>query len=201
MVVVEPDGRPFKGRSRLGPGFLVFLPLVPYGHQQISPDLYMLGSRSRRRSFPDEVGDTVVSDLRAEHVADRVLLREDLPPGERVPSTARYLHLTLTEGIFHRYCTAYGTSIAGAMLWFVGLPVAFGGVEIDLRAEIEDGGGRSLGSRTFESYAKATEFLYHPAPAAFSTKMQDAFAQISPELRRWVRQTLTADQPGGTSSP
>jgi hypothetical protein len=194
LVVVEPDERPFKGRSSIGPGFVALIPLVPYGRQQISPDLYLGMARGGRTDFRYELADTVVADLRAEGVARRVMLREDFPAGERPEATARYLHLTLREGIFHRTITAYGMSFAGALFWFVGAPVSFGRVELDLAASVTDESGRQFAATDLRGEASMTEFLYYSFPAAASRAFPEAFDRLSEELRPFVRNALRAEQ-------
>lgn len=39
-VTTAREGRPLGGRSRIGPGFLVFIPLFPYGPQQFTPERF-----------------------------------------------------------------------------------------------------------------------------------------------------------------
>ena len=178
------DERPLKGRTSLGPGFLAIIPLVPYGHQQISPDRFT-------GNFPSEILGTVVADVRAAGVARQVFQKGDLLPGQAAPENAYTLHLRLTEGIFHRNVTLYGVSFFGAFLALVGLPTSYGRVEIGLDAEVKNATGESLGREQFRGTAGAKDWLYYPMPAAYPRKLPEAYAALSPELRRFLREALS----------
>ena len=188
VVEIGPDQRPLLGGNRLGPGFLAWIPLFPYGHQMISPDRWVVDDLDNGGDFRDDVAKTVVSDLRAERVASTVRLAVTSPdrPSEPIPT----LRVTLKEGIFQRYLTAYGLSVAGVFLYVVGFPTTYGSVDIDLAVELRDAKGRALGQQTFSGSASAIEWLYRPVGPAYTSALPDAYAQISPGLRAFVREHL-----------
>jgi hypothetical protein len=190
LVVVEPDARPLQGKSHIGSGFLALIPLVPYGHQQYSPEFSLLSAAMTESDFPSEVARTVIKDLRAAGVAGWVGRPEDRLPGQSAPQAAVTLHLTLTEGVFHRNLTAYGVSFVGALLWMVGLPTSYGSAEIGLVAELRDAAGTSLGRQEFRGKESATEWLYRPMGPAYTRALPGAYAQISPGLREFVSAAL-----------
>jgi hypothetical protein len=183
------DARPLAGRSRVGPGFLALIPLVPYGHQQFSPESAQMTGTLTTESMLSELVDVVVRDLQRAGLSSEVskggLGLQDLGEG-RTEAAAHQLRLTLDEGIYHRNQTLYGVSLAGALLWIVGLPSSYGSAELAFTAELVDPGGRSLGSRRFRESSRATEWLYRPLPIAYSPAMPRAYGEISPELRRFV---------------
>lgn len=182
-LVSEADARPFKGASHIGSGFYTFVPFVPYGHQQIALET-VRGSKP----MPREVADTAINDLRAAGIARYVGYQDSNDPRQRAISQPYYLHLTLNEGVWNRYVTLYGASIAGAFLWFVGLPVSYGDVTLGIDAELRDSKGASLGTHAFKGKEGVTEWLYYPAP--FGSEIPKAYKQISPELRRFVIESL-----------
>lgn len=190
FVVVEPDARPLQGKSHVGSGFLALIPLVPYGHQQYSPEFAVLSSAMTESDFPNEVARTVIKDLRAAGVAGWVGRPEDRLPGQATPANAATLYLTLTEGVFHRNLTAYGLSFAGALLWIVGLPTSYGSAEIGLTAELRAADGTSLGQREFHGKESAVEWFYRPLGPAYTRALPGAYGQISPGLREFVTSTL-----------
>jgi len=175
-VVMDDDSRPLQGKSSLGGGWLIFIPLWPYGTQRISPDGATPG-----RGFPGEVTETVVRDLQSAKIATKVEARE-FRPDETLPRGAYSLHLTLLEGIYNRHSTAYGLSFAGVYLWLLGLPVSYGSVELGVMAEVRDSRGRSVGASQFYAETGVTEFFYYNMSRAYSKAMVEAYEEISPDL-------------------
>ncbi len=188
------DARPLGGRSIVAPYFLVLIPLVPYGHQQFSPESAVMSATLTKDNMLDEVVSVVVRDLQHAGVADQVRRHGiDLRNlGEASGGDARSyeLKLTLDEGIYHRNATLYGVSLAGALFWMIGFPVSYGSAELALTAELFDPDGRSLGKQSFREKSGATEWLYRPAPQAYSPAMPRAYGEISPQLRKFVSTTL-----------
>lgn len=184
MVLPFTDARPFKGRSRVAPGLLAIIPLVPYGHQQISPDRFT-------GSFPLALVDIVLADLRTSGIARQVLREGDLLPGQVSPVAPYRLHLELKEGVFHRNVTLYGLSVFGTFLWLVGLPVSYGTTELEFGAKLEAPDGKSLGEARFAEKTGATEWLYYPLVPAYTSKLPDTYARVSPRLRSFLRESLT----------
>ena len=193
-VTGDRDARPLGGRSSIAPYFLVLIPLVPYGHQQFSPESAVMSSTLTMGSMLDEVVSVVVRDLRHAGVADQVRKHgvdlRDLGEVARAEPPAYELKLTLDEGIYHRNATLYGISLAGALLWMIGFPNTYGSAELALTAEVFDPEGRSLGKQSFREKSGATEWLYRPAPQAYSPAMPRAYAEISPQLRQFVSNAL-----------
>lgn len=193
-VAADRDARPLGGRSTVGPYFLVLIPLIPYGHQQLSPESAMMSGTLTTDSMLDEVVSVVVRDLQHASVADQV--REhgvdlrDLGPAAGAGEPAYELKLTLDEGIYHRNSTLYGLSLAGAFLWMVGFPSSYGSAELALTAELFDPDGNSLGKQSFREKSGATEWMYRPAPQAYSPAMPRAYGEISPQLREFVSRAL-----------
>jgi hypothetical protein len=182
------DQRPLGGRTSIGTSFLIFFPLVPYGHQQIPPDRFT-------SDFGADVVNTVVADLRAAGVARSVLKEGDRLPGQAEPAAPHRLVLTLEEGTLHRKVTLYGLSIAGFFLWLFGAPVAYGNSDLAIGAELLDPSGQSLGRTSLQGDSGFAEGMYYnPFPPTATTKLGDAFAQISPELRRFVQDALEAPE-------
>lgn len=191
-VIVEPDARPFKGRSRIGTGFVALIPLVPYGHQQISPEFGVFATSLKNSGFPADLGDVVIKDLRAARLARWVGT-----PDDRLSSEPAYaLHLTVEQGIYHRNVTLYGLTLAGAFLWMVGFPVSYGSAEIAVTADLRDPAGQPLGTRRFTGRARGTEWFYYPATRAYTSKMPAAYRQISPQLRDFVAEGLAGASKG-----
>jgi hypothetical protein len=193
----ERDARPLGGGSIVYPYFLILIPLVPYGHQQFSPESAVMSSSLATGNMLDDVVGVVVRDLRHAGVADQVqkygVDLRDL--GESVAAESRpyELRLTLDEGIYHRNATLYGMSFAGALLWMIGFPNTYGSAELAVTAELFDPNGRSLGKESFREKSGATEWLYRPAPQAYSPAMPRAYGEISPQLRRFVASSLVGE--------
>ncbi len=197
-VVVGDDARPLQGRSAVGAGFLAYIPLFPYGHQQMDPGFGVLAGNVEAESYVAEVASVVVDDLQAMGIAGRVMrgnevLRDLGDQGSALPQDHRLI-ITLDEAIYHRYMTAYGLSIAGALLWFVGLPTSFGSADLAFTAELRDPSDRILGSRSFEATSGATEWLYRPLQYAYPPAMPRAYTEISPQLRAFVSESLVVDR-------
>lgn len=193
-VEVAGDRRPLGGRSSLGPGYLALLPLFPYGHQKIAPEFAAMGASIESDSLAGDLAAIVAADLRAAGLARRVNkgseALSDLGVGPERASQDHVLRITLDEGLYHRYLTLYGLSFAGALLWMVGLPNSYGRAELAFSAELVAPDGRVLGTRSFEGSARATEFLYRAMPFAYSGAMPRAYAEISPELRVFVADSI-----------
>ena len=188
------DARPLGGRSIVYPYFLLLIPLVPYAHQQFSPESAVMSSSLVTGSMLDDVVDVVVRDLRLAGVADEVqkvgVDLRDLGETAGVESPPYELRLTLDEGIYHRNATLYGLSFAGALLWMIGFPNTYGSAELALTAELFDPNGKSLGKESFREKSGATEWMYRPAPQAYSPAMPRAYSEISPKLRRFISTAL-----------
>lgn len=191
-VIVDLDARPLQGRSRVGTGFLTFVPLVPYAHQQFSPEFGAFATTLKNGDFPQDVGDVIVSDLRAAQVASWVGMPDDRLPGKDSELPAHRLHLTVEEGVYHRNVTTYGLSFFGALLWFVGLPNSYGSAELVISIDLRDPADHSLGTETFHGKSGATEWIYYPVVPAYSPAMPEAYGQISPQLRRFVFESLSS---------
>jgi len=187
FVVIEEDARPFKGRSRGGTGFLAWIPLVPYGHQQVALD-NVKGSQS----MPREVADTVINDLRAAGIAQFIDYQNPNDPRQRFIKDPIYLHVTLNEAVWHRYVTLYGVSFAGLFLWIPGLPVSYGSVNLGFSVELKDSKGISLGSQNFKGKESVTEWLYRPFP--YPSEIPKTYKQISPALREFVAEHVLANK-------
>jgi len=200
-IAVGPEARPDAGRSSVGPGFLAWIPLIPYGHQRYAPEL--VSSRYRgAEGFRRDLADTVVADLRAAGIARRFVFAGESLPG-LAPESSCTLQVTFTEGVYHRYLTLYGVSFAGAFLWFVGFPTSYGSTDLGLRAELLDPTGAPLGSEHFTGSESAIEWLYRPMGPAYSSKLPDAYEQISPGLRSFVLGALPqcTSVPARTAEP
>ena len=188
------DARPLGGRSKVGAYFLTLIPLVPYGHQQLSPESAMMSATLTRDGMLDEVVGVVVRDLQHAGVADRVRKQgvdlRDLGSAAGAEPPTYELKLTLDEGIYHRNSTLYGISFAGALFWIIGFPSSYGSAELALTAELFDPDGKSLGQQGFRAKSGATEWIYRPAPQAYSPAMPRAYREISPQLREFVSRAL-----------
>jgi len=195
-VTGDRDARPLGGRSSVGPYFLVLIPLVPYGHQQLSPESAMMSGTLTTDNMLDEVVGVVVRDLQRAGVADQVRRHgvdlRDLGTAAGAKAPAYELKLTLDEGIYHRNSTLYGLSLAGALLWMIGFPSSYGSAELALTAELFDPDRKSLGKQSFREKSGATEWIYRPAPQAYSPAMPRAYGEISPQLREFVSRALDA---------
>jgi hypothetical protein len=184
VVDMGSDERPLGGRSSIGGGLLILIPLVPYGHQQIAPDRFT-------GSFSDDVLSTVVADLRAAGVARSVLKAGDRLPGQAAPVSPYTLEIGLAEGTLHRNVTAYGLSFFGVFLWMVGIPTAYGSSELAITAELREPSGRSLGTGAFEGEAGFAEGMYYnPFAPTATARLAEAYQPISEELRRFLRDSL-----------
>ncbi len=117
-------------------------------------------------------------------------IRDSLGTSSRADAPTYELKLTLDEGIYHRNSTLYGISLAGALLWIIGLPRSYGSAELALTAELFDPEGVSLGKESFRARSGATEWMYRPAPQAYSPAMPRAYEEISPRLRAFVERSL-----------
>jgi hypothetical protein len=190
LIRVGVDERPLKGATALGAGFLSLIPLVPYGHQQISPDLGYGLNRTRPGDFRHDVADTVIKDLEAAEVA-RVVDYEDRTELDDTFSRVYVLELRLREGMLDRYMTFYGLSFPGALLFITGLPAAYGSAQIAIDAELLTTKGASLGSESFTAKVSGVDGLW--IGPGIIDKLPDAYEKISPGLRQFVVRTLRED--------
>lgn len=186
------DERPLQGRTSIGGGFMILIPLIPYGTQYIDPHIGAYTRYSGTGGFAGDVLRTILGDLRAAGLARSVYTDQDQLPGRTEPEASHTLRVTLREGIYRRHNTTYALSIAGALLWFVGFPNSYGAAELAFDVAVFDRKGDLLSERSFHTKETAVEWLVRPPTRAYSSAMLDAYGRISPELRGFVRETLTA---------
>jgi hypothetical protein len=200
MVLKPKEGRPLGGRSAIGAGLLSLIPLMPYGHQQFTPERFLRNATMTYYDFHKDLGETVTKDLAASGIGRKVLYVDSDTQTETTPGTY-YLNLKLTEGIWHRYFTTYGLSIAGAYLWLVGAPVSYGHVQLDFEAELKDASNNVLAHESFQSAIPFAESAYG-TPNRYPSRLTKAYAAISTRLRDWVATSLVAsdESPPGDSS-
>lgn len=182
-VSVPEEGRPLEGRSRIGIGFLCFIPLVPYAHQQFTPERYFGNAHMVQYNFREDVAETVAKDLLASGLAQYVHVVKE---GEKW--TEWKLDLSLAEGIWHRNFTTYGLSFAGVYLWLVGLPVSYGRAEMGLRVKIIDPSGNCVGEKVFMGEKGITESAY--VPHKFPKALPLAYGRLSEQMRPWLSENL-----------
>lgn len=194
LVSVDPKEVP---SGHIGTGFLAYIPLVPYGHQQFSVDSMAvkaaLNAAGGPGDFHADLERVVVSDLQAAGVARSVSSKTHTPPFMAKPQ-GYSLHLTLLEAACQRYLTAYGVSVAGLVLRLFGAPLSYGSADLTIDADLQDPDGRSLGRKQLSGKADVTEWLYAPFPGSCLRKMPDTYAQISPRLRDFVVSALPRAQ-------
>jgi hypothetical protein len=177
------EARPLGGDSRVGRGWLAFLPLVPWVRQQVAPERVARDGGFWAFDFHLHVADAVVRDLRAAGVA-RTVARSGLAGVSGPDQGGRYtLELAVEEGVWNRHITAYGLSVAGVALWMLGAPNSFGDVELALAAELRDGSGRSLGRTRVVASEPVVEWIYH---SPFWSDLREVYAQMLALLRPFV---------------
>lgn len=181
------EGRPGGGASRIGIGFITFIPLVPYAHQRFTPERYYKNATMMDYNFKDDLAQTIVKDLTAAGVAQTVgydsfgnaTMKNDGPPR---------VELTLKEGVWNRNFTTYGCSFMGVYLWLVGLPVSYGHADMAFEAVVRSSDGSELGRKTFEAQLPLTESAYNTHK--FPRRLPMLYEQISPGFRRFVSDCL-----------
>lgn len=196
VVTLPSENRPLLGRSRVGAGFLVLVPLVPYAPQKITPEVRF--NNSGTYNFPDDLGETIAMDLRASGLAGEAFYTGRIPRPWRTPvanpeedgSLGDYrLNLELQKGIWNRNVTLYGLSVPGFLLYFIGAPVAFGNCEIQFEATLVDADNLPIATETFYGKVSITQFIIGD-PWGFMKKMPEAYAEISKELRRFLDENI-----------
>lgn len=194
LVVCKPEeARPLGGKSDPRPGFLVFIPLFPYAHQQFTPDRIPQAPRRPQYDFLKDLGETVAKDLTASGLAGTVLFTEETgADADAAYPDACVLHLRLKEGIWHRNITTYGTSFLGIYPWLCGAPVSYGHAELAVEADLRHTGRPPAPARTFTGRVDVTEWLY---VRGFPECLPAAYGQISGPLRAFVGDTLDGKPP------
>jgi len=186
-VGVAREGRPDGGESRIGIGFITFIPLVLYAPQRFTPERYYANAAMIQYNFRDDLSQTIVKDLTAAGLARSVGFNT-FGGVTAVPSDIYRLDLTLKEGIWNRNFTTYGCSIMGVYLWVFGLPVSYGSADLSFEAVVYAPGGEELGRRAFGARLPLTESIY--VPHKFPRRLPLLYEQISPDLRHFVRDCL-----------
>jgi len=188
LNVAKPaEDRPDKGASRIGAGFLTFIPLVPYGAQRFTPERYFANATMMTYDFRDDLSQTVVKDLSAAGVAQAVG-PEMQGWGNGAVTGVHRIELSLKEGTWHRNITTYGCSVLGVYLWLVGLPVSYGDSDMAFEATVIAPDGKELGRRTFKAQMPLTESAY--VPHKFPKQLPLLYEKISPEFRNFVVECL-----------
>ena len=179
------ESRPLGGRSRIGIAALTLIPLWPYAPQKFTPERF-LGTVpfSGNYDFRQDLAVVVAKDLQTAGVAQVVTADRAASTG---PAGDTYtLRLVLDEGIWHRNLTFYGMSIPGVFLCLI-LPCSYGSAELALTAELLDPTGTSLKSASFRAKKTIIEWVF---AARFLPNLTEAFAEIAPDLRAFVADTI-----------
>ena len=164
LLVLEPaENRPLvqMSKARKKGSLLPFIPLVPFAHQQFTPErVWSIGTKSEYL-FRKDLGETIANDLRTYGIARRVVYVEkveDYPlnPGEE----ALILQSKLSEGCWNRYNTTYGFSVFSMYLHLIGAPVSYGNVTLQIDFTLKDTAGGELGRETFKGVQNVTEWMW-----------------------------------------
>ncbi len=183
------EGRPDGGASRIGIGFITFIPFVPYAHQRFTPERYFKNAAMMDYDFKDDLAQTVIKDLTAAGIAQSVgydSFGNAVTKNEGLPR----IELALKEGIWNRNFTTYGCSVMGVYLWVVGLPVSYGHADMAFEAVVRASDGAELGRKSFTAQLPLTESAY--VAHKFPRQLPLLYQQISPGFRRFVCDTLNA---------
>lgn len=210
LVEYPVENRPLKDDSKIAVGMLSMIPLVPYGHQVLAPEMYMRGRYKFGYTFGKDLQETVVKDLQASGLAEKVCAGERVMTAAGVkadaamlvvpaftwegktgpvPKGARVLALRLDEGVANRNVTMYGISIVVVPLWMLGLPTAYGDFDLKLTAQLKDDTGRVLAERAFAGKDDFIEVLY-TASSAGLWAMPRAYGAVSPQLRNFLKDNM-----------
>ena len=72
--------------------------------------------------------------------------------------------------------------------------MSYGSVNRSFELELPDPEGLEIGAETFRGRAGVVELLYTAAGPAYTQKLQDAYHEISPVLREFVREQLERER-------
>ncbi len=185
LAVVAEDNRPEGAASSIGSGFLVFIPLVPYGKQNWTPE-----RMKSAYNLPDDIAAALAKDLRATGLFREVV--SQAKSSAATPTPHYTLAISLNRGSWVRYYTTYGLSIAGVALWYLGAPEAYGHNEIGFHARLLDTSGAEVAEQDFFAEASVTESNYQTLPFGSAWgEFYTCFREIAPEVRTFVEATMT----------
>jgi hypothetical protein len=196
IIVLKPDDerRPIRspGYNRDVELLTLCIPLMPYYHRQIKPEM---AYGFVKYDFPYDLGKVVASDLAASGICQEVSYSVDMKTVEPVTAGTHYLKVTLNKNIWERYSTTYGLSIIGDFLWVIGAPMSYGHVELSVTAELLDHNRKSIANETFTGEASLTEWYpifgqQNRVPQSISA----AYGCISPKLREFVAKNAISDK-------
>lgn len=209
MLLVEfpAENRPLKGKSKIAPGLAVLIPLVPYGHQILTPERYMRGRYKYAYSFNKDLQDAIIKDIQASglvrevrggdrKIKDTRVSAMDFAPvfqweggSNSVPKGCKILSLRLNEGVMNRYVTTYGLSFVVFPFWMIGAPTAYCDFDLQVTAQLRDGTGQVLAERSFLGKKKYVELMYTASSSGLSA-IPPAYGEISIELREFLKANL-----------
>ncbi len=186
LVVTASDARPDGTESSIAAGYLVFVPVVPFGKQSWTPE-----RMKPAYSLPADVAAAVAKDLRAAGLFQDVQMSAQAATtgakNAAAADGAYTLKLDVDRGHWIRYYTTYGLSIAGVALWYLGAPVAYGHNELGFHARLLDPSGATVAEANFYAEASVTESEYQTLP--FGTtwgEFHTCFHEIAPQVRAFV---------------
>ena len=190
------EGRPDRGASRIGIGFITFIPVVPYAHQRFTPERYYANAAMMSYDFRDDLAQTAIKDLSAAGLAQTVGYAN--LSGVNVGASVYRVELTLKEGVWNRNFTTYGLSVMGVYLWIFGLPVSYGHSDMSFEAVMYAPDNTELGRKVFTAQMPLTESMY--VAHKFPRQLPKLYEKISPDFRLFVSDCLRRS-PASASVP
>ncbi len=183
-VLSGVDSRPRKDKASIGAGAIAFIPLVPFGKQEMTPDfLYRQNNMDRSYSFLEDITRLIARDLQQSQIFVKTYLPAEIR-GDVAPVGSYVLKVILKESNWDRTFTTYGLSFGATYLWLVGAPCSYGNVQLHFDIELWSPSNQFLGKQTFSHTETYTEWIY--APFHMFERLDKAYEAISPSIRRFV---------------
>ncbi|MBA7575548.1 hypothetical protein ES695_08525 [Candidatus Atribacteria bacterium 1244-E10-H5-B2] len=167
--------------------FLIFIPFVPYATDHIQSPEKFVGTlfTVEEYSITRDLTMAVVNDLKQSNIFANVTGTLSLKPTDY----DYILSLKLNKATWHRSLTWYGLSVAGDILWILGLPCSYGNVELEIGFSLID--AKSEKEIWVKSY-KETESVIEGEYYNFNTngRWGPPFKRIMKNLRKDLAECL-----------
>jgi hypothetical protein len=185
-VLKAEEGRPLAGESEYAGGYLILIPLWPYGWQEMTPEFIYEQGKLAPYDFRGDITKIMVKDLRAAGIANEVVIGGEV---DTSGTGSHQLRVILKEGIWHRHPTFYCLSLPGLLFYSFGLPVSYGSGELKLELELLDGSGTVVGKQEFTEKESATQWPWSSAHCLMRA-LAVCYQKMSPKIRNFVLSTL-----------
>ena len=191
IVIMKPLD--IRGHAGTTPGMKAFIPFYPYVREIREPEAFTYDWNAYRFDYEMDFTELVAMDLRASGIAVDVVASPEttqipaLITGKNPPDYIIKLKLNRLD--WQKKFTMYGVSVIGYVPQALGAPDEYGFAYLKYTAEVFDAQGRPVATRTFSATESQNSWLYYFT--GYLRALTRAYAQTSPDLRRFVADSVT----------